>query len=282
MQKVFGSAHNLGVDECHKQTFKMPVVCLEHLRPLLFQTIIDPSFQLGALHSVDWTPSLDFLSRLLKLVCSVSGLDESDFTVTPLFHYGDGRHVAKPGVGIFANDGVTLDDEVLLKIDNALTAFCRSVLAGQEIGGQDQFFPLEAAEGNAEVVANLVDDFLATHGGKRVGEARLLKTKNQEMLIAGAYRSMNDAPLPAPARWTVTGEIDGLRGKLRTVYISLTERKTIAVLFDEMRFKELLRCRIFDDLLYEFVIETEWVARDKSVDSLISFCRSNSGEAVLV
>lgn len=64
-------------------------------------------------------------------------------------------------------------------------------------------------------------------------------------------------------------------GKSRTLYVNLTERKTITVLFDEERFKEPLRCRILDDLLYEFVIETEWIARDKTADSLISFCRSD-------
>lgn len=282
MKAVCESKLSLGVEDCHKHNFRMPVVCLEHVRPLLFQTIVDPSFQLGALHSIDWAPSLGFLPHVLKLICLVSGLDESNFTVTPLFRYQDGRHVAQPGVGIFANDGVTLNDEDLLKIDNTLTSFCRSVLAGQEIDGQDQFFPVVTPENNAEVVAKLVDDFLVTHSGKRVGEARLLRTRNREMLLAGTYRSMKDAPLPAPVRWTITGQIDGLRGKSRTVYINLTERKTIAVLFDEERFKESLRCRILDDLLYEFVIETEWIARDKSVDSLISFCRSDSGETVLI
>ena len=282
MKAACESTPLLGVEDGHKHNFKMPVVCLEHVRPLLFQTIIDPNFQLGALHSIDWAPSLDFLPHILKLVCRVSGFDESNFTVTPLFRYQDGRHVAKPGVGIFANDGVPLDDEILLKIDNALTSFCRSVLAGQEIDGQDQFFPVVTPEDNAEVVTKLVDDFLVTYSGKKVGETRLLKTRNREMLLAGTYRSMKDAPLPAPVRWTVTGEIDGLRGKSRTLYVNLTERKTIAVLFDEERFKEPLRCRILDDLLYEFVIETEWIARDKTVDSLISFSQSDSDESVLM
>lgn len=282
MKAVCESKPSLGVEDCHKHNFKMPVVCLEHVRPLLFQTINDPDFQLGALHSIDWASSLDFLPHVLKLVCSVSGHEESNFTVTPLFRYEDGRHVAKPGVGIFANEGVPLDDEHLLKIDNALTSFCRSVLAGQEIDGQDQFFPVVTSEDNAKVIAKLVDDFLVTYSGKKVGETRLLKTRNREMLLAGTYRSMKDEPLPAPVRWTVTGAIDGLRGKLRTLYINLTERKTIAVLFDEERFKESLRCRILDDLLYEFVIETEWIARDKTVDSLISFCCSDSGETVLI
>jgi hypothetical protein len=282
MKAVCESKPSFGVEDCHKHNFKMPVVCLEHVRPLLFQTIIDPNFQLGALHSIDWAPSLDFLPHVLKLVCCVSGFDESNFTVTSLLRYQDGRHVAKPGVGIFANDGVSLDDEHLLKIDNALTSFCRSVLVGQEIDGQEQFFPVATPENNAEVVAKLVDDFLVIYSGKKVGETRLLKTRNREMLLAGTYRSMKDAPLPAPVRWPVTGEIDGLRGKSRTLYVNLTERKTIAVLFDEERFKESLRSRILDNLPYDFVIETEWIARDKTVDSLISFCRCDSGEAILV
>jgi len=281
MKAVADSMPSLGVEDCHAHNFKMPVVCLEHVRPLLFQTINDPDFQLGALHSIDWAPSLDFLTYLLKLVCSITGLDESNFTVTPLFRYQDSRHVAKPGVGIFANNGVPIDDEHLLAIDNALTSFCRSVLAGQEIDGQGQFFPVDRPEGSAEIVANMIDDFLVTHSGKKVGETRILKTRSQEMLLAGIYRSMRDEPLPAPVKWTVTGEIDGLRGKSRTLYINLTERKTIAVLFDEERFKESLRCRILDDRLYDFEIETEWIARDKTVDSLISFSRSDSDESVL-
>ncbi len=95
MKAVCESKPSLGLEDCHKHNLNMPVVCLEHVRPLLFQTISDPDFQLGALHSIDWASSLDFLPHVLKLVCSVSGYEESNFTVTPLFRYEDGRHVAQ-------------------------------------------------------------------------------------------------------------------------------------------------------------------------------------------
>lgn len=266
----------------HQHNFKTPVIWLEHVRALIFQESIDTSFQMGAIHAIDWSSLLNFLPHVLKLTCAVTGRDGGDFTVSPAFHFEQNRRTAKPGIGIFENEGVAIGEEKLRELDAALTCFCRCVLQGQEIVGQDLIFPIEISERSADCVATLVDDFLTSSGGKKVGEARLLKTSGCEILVAGSYRPIKDKPLPYPKRKTITGKIDGLRGMIRTLFVNIGERKTIAVLFDEGRFKEPLRSRVLDDLVYSFVIDTEWVAHDKTVDTLVSFAPCDGGEPALL
>ena len=261
---------------------KSLVVWLEHLRPVVFQESDDPSFQLGpTMHAINWASSLDFLPHVQKLTCDISGLGPENFTVSPAFHYEDGRRVAWPSVGIFAKEGVLITADMFCDLDAALVSFCRGVLEGQEIVGQEQFFPVPISEKTAAIVTSLASDFLASFGGKKVGEARLLKTRNCEILVAGTYRPKRDLPLPDPERWTVTGEIDGLRGMTRTVFLNIGERKSIAILFDEATFKNPLRQRVLDGSMYDFVIETEWISHDKKVDSLVSF-HSFGGDQTLV
>lgn len=167
---------------------------------MVFQESDDFSFQVGPMHAINWTYSLDFLSHLLKLTGIVTGLSEKDFTVSPAFHYEADRRVAKPGVGIFANEGVIVTDDMLSELDSVFVLFCRSVLEGQEVAGQEQFFPVRISAKNTASVTSLTDDFLSSFGGKNVGEARLLKTKNCTMLVAGTYRPKEDMPLPDPER----------------------------------------------------------------------------------
>jgi hypothetical protein len=271
------------IDGRTQSSQKSPVIWVEHLRPIVFQTVDDPSFQLGALHSIDWTPSLDFLSHLLKLTCLVTGFDESKFTVTSLLRYQDGRSLAKPGVGIFANDDAEIGDEILHSLEVAAAFFCHSVLVGQEVIGQEKLFPTETPDDTQEALRDLIDDFLSNFGGKRVGEARLLKTRSCELLVVGSYLTAKDQPLPEPATWYATGEIDGIRGVQRTLYIKVSERKTISIFFDEQEFRERLRHQIMDKQIYEFVIETAWIASGKSIDSLIMYRRCDGvGDSALI
>lgn len=260
-------------DNSHGATsseLKVPLVWLEHARALCFQESVDLNFQLGPLHAINWAASLDFLPHLLELTCHVTGISQANFAVSPAFRYEDGRRVAKPGVGIFPRHDAAIPDEVLLEITAALTVFFHRVLEGQEISGQEQLFPLEISEKTNEVVGVLADKFLAGVSGKKVGEPHLLRTKNCEMLVAGAYRPTKDLPLPEPVRWTAVGEIDGLRGMTRTVFICTESRKTLAILFDEESFKKPLRDRLFDGSMYELIIETEWISPGKKIDRLVS------------
>ena len=272
---------SLPVGPSHRHEFKPPVIWLEHVRALVFQESNDSSFQLGAMHAIEWAPLLCFVPHILRLTCDVSGLDQAYFTVTPAFHFERGRRVAKPGVGIFENDGASISEEKRQELEVALTCFCRGVLQGQELTGQDQLFPIELSDRSAESVAALVDDFLKSSGGKKVGEARMLKTNGTEILVAGTYRPMKDKSLPGPTKRTVIGQIDGLRGATRTIFVNLSDRKTTAVLFDENRFKQQLRTRVLDGLNYALVIETEWIGNDKTVDTLVSFSPYDGGEPVL-
>ena len=271
--------HSLGATSSE---LKAPLVWLEHARALCFQESDDLNFQLGPLHAINWAASLDFLPHLLELTCHVTGIDQASFTVSPAFRYEDGRRVAKPGVGIFPSHDAAIPDEVLLEISAALTVFFQRVLEGQEISGQEQLFPLEISEPTNEVVGELADKFLAGVSGKKVGEPHLLRTKNSEMLVAGAYRPTKDLPLHEPVRWTVVGEIDGLRGMTRTVFICTESRKTLAVFFDEKSFKELLRNRVLDGQVYEFDITTEWISHGRKVDSLVSIRHTDGGCLILL
>lgn len=266
----------------HTRELKVPVVWLEHVRPVIFQQSNDPNFQLGPMHAINWASSLDFLPHILKLTCDVSGLNQGDFVLSPAFHYEEGRRVGKPSVGIFANEGVIIESDVLRELDAALISFCRCVLERQEIAGQEEFFPVDISERSAARVASLADNFLASFGGKKVGEPRRLKTKISEILVAGTYRPKKDMRLPDPDKWTAVGEIDGLRGVIRTAFLNIGERKTIAILFDEALFKELLRNRVLDGVVYEFLIETEWISHEKKVDSLVSFRLRDGGEPILL
>lgn len=260
----------------------VPVVWLEHARAVSFRESDDLRFQLGPLHAINWVPSLDFLPHLLELTCHVSGIDKANFTVSPAFRYEEGsRRLAKPGVGIFPNSDANILDEVLVEIDAALMSFYRFVLQGQEIAGQDQFFPVEISEKTVEVVVSLAENFLASFGGKKVGEPHLLKTKSCEFLVAGTYRPKNEASLPDSERWSVVGEIDGLRGMTRTAFINIEHRKTLAILFDEDSFKKPLRDRVLDGAMYEFVIDTEWISADKKIDSLVSILPLDGGDLIL-
>lgn len=268
-------------DGCRSEDFKAPVVWLEHARAVCFRESDDLSFQLGPLHAINWSPSLDLLPHLLQLTCHISGVGQDDFIVSPAFRYECDRHIAKPGVGIFTNNCVSISNEVLSEIEVALTAFCRRVLEGQEVVDQEQFFAVELSEKTAEIVKNQADQFLLLFAGKKVGEPRLLKTQNCKMLVAGTYRSRESVALPDLERWTAIGEVDGLRGMTRTVFIGTANRKTIGVYFDEESFKRPLRDRVLDGAMYEFVIETEWISPDKKIDSLVSIRPCDGGELIL-
>lgn len=251
--------------------FKSPIIWLGHVRPLIFQESQDARFQMGAMHAIDWSSLMDFLPQVVKLTCQVCALKENDLIVTPAFHYEQGRRVAKPGVGIFPNDGVIVSEETERELDAAFTCFAHSILKRQEIAGQDQIFPVEISERSAASVAAVVNDFLINSGGKKVGEPRMLRTMGCEILVSGTYRTKNEKALPEPKRKVVLAEIDGMRGMIRTIFLNIGDRKTITLLFDEARFKEELRSRVLDGLVYEFVIDTEWIAIDKTVDTLVSF-----------
>lgn len=261
---------------------KAPIVWLEHERAVVFQESSDLNFKLGPIHTISWASSLDFLPHLLELTCNVSGIDPAGFTVSPAFHFEEGMRVARPGVGIFPNGDTNIPGEVRIEMDRALTAFCRRVLKDQEVVGQQEFFPVEISAKTAEIVASLTDNFLASFGGKKVGEPRLLRTKSCEILIKGAYIQKNDVSLPDPETWTIVGEIDGLRGMTRTVYVYTEDRKTLAILFDEESFKEPLRSRVLDGLRYEFDITTEWISPGKKIDSLVSIRPCDGGDLILL
>jgi hypothetical protein len=238
----------------------------------MFYPSSDPSFQPGALHAIDWKPSLELLRHIFNLVLFTTDLKEEDFVVMPAFRYTDShRHVAKPGAGLFANEGVEISDSLNNTIAGVLTMFCMSVLTGQENSAQEQLFSIELPPEIREKTLIFAEDFLGSHGGKKVGEALLVKTTCSENLLAGTYRPAKDSPLPSPINWNVSGEIDGIRGKLRTIYISVGEKKVIPILFDEEKFKEQLRCRVLDELIYDFEVETEWISIEKSIDHLVSF-----------
>lgn len=258
------------------------IVVLEHLRPITFRESDDSSFQLGPMHAINWTSSLEILTHLLKLVCAVSGLGEEYFTISPAFHYEIGRRAAKPTVGIFANDGVVIEVGILREIDVALASFCRRVLEGQEIQGQEQLFPTNISARTSAIVVSMADEFLLALDGKKVGEARLLRTSSSELMVAGAYRPRCDRPLPAPDQWSVVGEIDGIRGITRTAFINVGRGKTIAILYDESAFKSRLRQRVLDGSIYDFVIESEWIAHEKKVDSLVSFRLCDGSDTTLL
>ena len=227
--------------KCANATGMRAVVLMEHLRPLHFHKCCDPDFQMGPWHSIRWEPSLDFLDSLLDVVCEVGGFCQEDFTISPALKYSNNYLVATPTVGIFANDNIFFDGGVKREIDLALAAFCSCVIDGQEIAEQKQLFPSEISQPSMEIVMSLASKFLEAAHGKRIGEARLLKTSNGELLVSGAFRPPKDAPLPSPQRWSVVGEIDGIRGVARTIFLNVIGGKTIAIFFDESTFKERLR-----------------------------------------
>lgn len=275
MAKNQQSEFSLTEEGNNQKNNNIPIVWLENVRPISFKTAVDPTFQLGALNAIEWGPSLDFVPTILKVICMTSRYDESNFTITPLLRHITGRQVAKPGVGIFANEGVVFSDSEQCTLDSTLTSFCQNVLNHQEIVGQDQLFVVEIQQNYREIIFELAEDFLTHFAGKSVGEPRLLRTRSCEILVAGTYRSCKDRPLPPPIRWSASGQIDGIRGKLRTLYVNVTERKTLQIKFDEERYEEPLRLRTLDKLFYCFEIETEWISTQKSVDRLI---RLSDGE----
>lgn len=257
-----------------------PFVWLEFLRPLMFYPSSDPSFQPGALHVIDWKPSLELLREIFNLICITAELKEEDFDFMPAFRYTDpSRRVAKPGIGIFSRDGVDICDSLNQTVAATLASFRTIVLTGQENSAQEQLFANELPPETHNKILTFAEEFLVTHGGKKVGEARLLKTAFSEILLAGTYRPAKDSPLPPPVKWSVSGEIDGIRGKLRTIYVEVGEKKTISIFFNEKNFKKKLRCKVLDELTYDFEIETEWISREKSVDYLVSFTPSASRAA---
>jgi hypothetical protein len=117
----------------------------------------------------------------------------------------------------------------------------------------------------------VVDEFQKKFGGKQIKEARFVKTRTLEGFLAGRVKHSKDCELPPPTRSSLAGKIDGIRGRLRTTYIAVSERKTVSVLFDEAKFLEILLPRILDTKIYEFELETEWISADKSITNLISF-----------
>ena len=257
---------------CHVG-LKAPIVWIELSRPVLFQESDDPSFILAPMHSINWNSLFECLPQIMIVIGEVTGLDQSDFTVSPALQYLQGRRVAKPGIGVFTNAGIQIGNAVEQKLENALTWLFYSILQGRDVVGQSEIFPVEIDGSLLEKIAPIIDGFLSSSGGKRVGEARVLKTKGGDILVSGNYRLYENHSLPEPQRRTIKGEIDGLRGITRTVFVNIGDRKTLAVLFDEARFKEQLRGRVLDGLVYDFVVETEWIAYDKSVDTLVSYAQ---------
>lgn len=281
MTKAISVSHPQWGAEQHLREFSAPVAWLEQIRPTVFQETTNPNFQLGALHSIEWKSALQFVHHVLAIVRAVTGLAESNFSVTPFLRFEDGRKIAKAGVGIFLGNGSEFDEHCIPDLDTALASFCSGIVSSHDVDGQGDLFHSLKNEKIESVVATAVCDFLAIFGGKRVGETRLLKTRNSEMLIAGVYRSRKDSPLPDPELWTTFGEIDGLRGSLRTAYVVVNERKTIAFNFDELRFLGPLKTRILDGSIYEFSLETQWISHEKQINNLVSFHIYDSENPIL-
>jgi hypothetical protein len=280
MYKTQNSVRSLQGTDSPLFTHRTPFIWLEFLRPVMFYPSSDPSFQPGALHAIDWKPSLERLRHIFNLVCFTTDLKEEDFVVMPAFRYTDPqRHVAKPGAGLFANEGVEISDSLNNTIAGVLTMFCMTVLTSQDNADQQQLFSSDLPPETREKTLIFAENFLASRGGKKVGDALLVRTTCNENLWTGTYRPAKDSPLPIPTKWNVSGEIDGVRGKLRTVYINVGEKKIIPILFDEEKFREQLRCRVLDELIYDFEVETEWIAIDKSIDRLVSFAPGLDGAA---
>ena len=281
MNQVCEPAVMREVGEYCPQKSMVRIAWLESMRPIAIQECDDPGFRPAPYDTINWTPLKDFQRYVLRLVCEVCGVSQQNLTESPAFQDVNHR-LKKPCVAIMTTADFLIPNEMQGELDAALTHFCRLVLEGQEIEGQEQFFPVEPSERTIEIVTSLAEEFLATVSGKKVGEPRLLKTRDCEIFVSGTYRQKKDKPLPEPERWTVIGEIDGLRGAIRSVFVVTEERKTLPIVFDEAKFKNPLRDRVLDGEKYQFVIETEWIAHDRKVDTLMSFDFCSGGDPILI
>ena len=267
--------------ECHSSNFMTLVTWLEFKRQIVIQKNNDPNFLVAAFDTIDWNPLKEFQHYVLKLICEVCDVSQKNFSISAAFKDVN-KNTKIPSVAIMAKDSSIITSDMLDKLDKALIFFCQLVLKGHQVDGQGHFFPIDLPEETAEIVASVADDFLTTEGGKKIGEPRLLKTARNEILICGTYLQKNDRPLPAPERRLVTGEIDGLRGATRHLFVITDNSKTLTIIFDEAIFKIPLRNCILDGHRYELEIESAYVDYNKKFDTLISFRPIDSDDLKLL
>jgi len=249
----------------------VPIIWVEQVRPIVFQGVGDPSFQLGALDTINWVLLRDIAPYLLKLACYATGLNEANFTISSMYRYTDEHNIAHPGVGIFLRSDADISTECLSKLDEFVINFAHCVVFNPlDTTGQKSLFDVTVNEDICIAIANVVDEFQSKFGGKAIGEARFIRTRNLEVFLAGRVKQKKDCELPTPTRWSLAGKIDGIRGRLRAIYIAVSERKTVPVQFDEAKFLEMLLPRVLDEKVYEFELEMEWIAVDRSITNLIS------------
>ncbi len=248
-----------------------PAVCLEQCRPILVEQGQDPSFLYGAFHVANWGTLFELSGYINKLVCAITGINNSKLNVKPLLHYCDDNKFARPGLGFFLSPGLQSSLECLQEVDDMLLHFCRCCLInGGNPEGQQQLFSENFNHEMLEVSADVLREFRENCGGMNIKEPCELRTPTLRLLLSGRVRTADDMVLPDSMRWTESGQINGIDGDARTFFLGVNERKRIYVKYDEQRFLATLLPLVLDKTTHHFELETEWITHAKSIVNLIS------------
>lgn len=251
--------------------FGDPIVWLEKKRTLFMGASMNGDYLLVPFSAAGIGGLAELLVYIEKLVCEVSGLPTEEVLRREACRYLDGRRFARPGIGLFARTPELFSNAMQQEIDTALLLFFGSILEGQDLGSSGTLLSMDVSEKTKAIVDVIVEGFFDKNTSTSVGEELLIKSRATEIPVKGAFRAADGAALPDPVFCQIHGEIDGIRGKNRSVYILDCDGKTRTLFFDEAKFKSLLRDKVLDGCVYSFVIKSEWVSHQKSLDYLESF-----------
>jgi len=248
-----------------------PTICLEQCRPILVEAGQDPKFLYGTFHVADWGKLFELYGYFNRLICVITGNNDSEPNVKPLLHYCDDKNFARPGLGIFLSAESQSSIESMQRIDSIFLHFCTSALFnGGDPDRQLQLFAETFSDDLLKASADVLREFRENFGGMNIKEPCELRTPTLKLLLCGKVRPGDDMVLPDPIRRTESGQINGIDGDARTFFLGINERKRINVKYDEQRFQATLRPLVLDKTTHQFELETEWITHSKSIVNLIS------------
>lgn len=123
------------------------------------------------------------------------------------------------------------------------------------------------------------DEFLARHGNKRIPEALVVKTQNEQIELRGKIPQKAVRDEIKPETIEVSGRVDEPSRIKRTLTIEMGKKKSMSVKFDAEKHLARLADALKDGKVYRFNLQTENNGNDKAETVLKDFFLLNDGWA---
>jgi len=123
------------------------------------------------------------------------------------------------------------------------------------------------------------DEFLARHGDKRIPEALVVKTQNEQIELRGKIPQKAVRTEIKHESLDVSGKADGIIRSQRTLIIEMAKKKSMSVKFEEEKHVDQIADAVKDGKVYRFNLQIENNGNDKAITVLKEFSLLNDGWA---